>query len=307
MDRTDRDFGRFVSWVLAHLFAYAAVAVAIRYLSHHIEVIEIAALRSAGSLVIAAALLRSSAAGSRSGTMEIGEDIVRSLLHLVGSLALVWSVAHLPLAYVATVEFTGPLFAALAGWLIGRKWPGRAGATGLAIIAGGCIMLLQRQGVGGDFRIMMPVLAVMLLTTTNLMLARLARTRRVASIIFIMHAIQLPAYLGLLTWFSPDWTDTLAAKAMHWSPVEWVAILLCGLVLSLAGFVTQAALANASRHGTPLQLCAADIIRLPMIALVGFLVFREKPDMALVVPGLIVLVGSVIAALPARTGSVVRA
>lgn len=307
MDRTSRDFARFVSWVAAHLLAYAAVAIAIRYLSRHIQIIEIAAIRSAGSLIIAGAILRFAKPSSKSTAPQIGEDLVRSLLHLVGSLALIWSVAHLPLAYVATIEFTGPLFAAFAGWLIGRKLPGRTGAVGLAIIAGGCVMLLQRQGVANDIHLMMPVLAVMLLTTTNLMLARLARTRRVASIIFVMHAIQLPVYLALLIWLSPDWGEALIAKAAAWSSVEWIAILLCVLVLSLAGFVTQAALANASRHGTPLQLCAADIIRLPMIALVGLVVFRESIEVSLIVPGLIVLAGSVIAALPSRAGSAVRA
>ncbi|HRE20609.1 MAG TPA: hypothetical protein PKW21_06205, partial [Rhabdaerophilum sp.] len=238
---------------------------------------------------------------------HITEDVLRSLLHLIGSLALIWSVANLPLAYVATVEFTGPLFAAFAGWIVGRQLPGRTSAFGLAVIGLGCTILLQSQGVAGDVRILMPVLAVMLLTATNLMLARLARTRRVASIIFVMHAIQFPAYLALLTWLSPHWTDALIARAGTWTAAEWAGVAASGLVLSFAGFITQAALANASRHGTPLQLCAADVIRLPLIALVGVVVFHEMLDMSLVAPGLIVLAGSVIAALPSRSGGAARA
>lgn len=307
MDRADRDFTRFVSWVSAHLLAYAAIALAIRYLSRHVNIIEIALVRSAGSLMIAGLLLRLGNSSPKSGRPQITEDVLRSLLHLIGSLALIWSVANLPLAYVATIEFTGPLFAALAGWFIGRQLPGRASAFGLAVIGLGCTMLLRSEGVSGDIRIMMPVVAVMLLTTSNLLLVRLARTRRVVSIIFVMHAIQFPAYLALLTWLSPDWGSRLIVRTEAWTTAEWAGVIASGLVLSFAGFVTQAALANASRHGTPLQLCAADIIRLPLIALLGFLAFHEVLDMSLVVPGLIVLTGSVIAALPSRSGSTVRA
>lgn len=307
MDRTNRDFVRFVSWVSAHLLAYAAIAVAIRYLSSHVNIIEIGMIRSVGSLLISGVLLQLGASSAKSGRPQITEDVLRSLLHLIGSLALIWSVANLSLVYVATIEFAGPLFAAVVGWFFGRQLPGRTSAVGLAVIALGSAMLLQSQGVTGDIRIMMPVLAVMLLTTTNLMLARLARTRRVASIIFVMHAIQFPAYLALLTWLSPDWGSALLARAGTWTTTEWACVAASCFALSVAGFVTQAALANASRHGTPLQLCAADIIRLPLIALVGLVVFHEMLDMTLVVPGLIVLAGSVIAALPSRSGSAVRA
>ncbi|HRE20610.1 MAG TPA: hypothetical protein PKW21_06210, partial [Rhabdaerophilum sp.] len=58
MDRADRDFIRFVSWVSAHLLAYAAIAMAIRYFSRHVNIIEIGLIRSAGSLLISAVLLR---------------------------------------------------------------------------------------------------------------------------------------------------------------------------------------------------------------------------------------------------------
>lgn len=300
MDGADRRFTSFVAWVIAHLLAYAAVAVSIRCLSMYFQIIEIAAVRSLGSLLIAGMILLSTSHKTKPSGMNLGDDIKRSLLHLLGSLALIWSVINLPLAFVATVEFSGPLFAAVIVWGIARQSPARTARVGLAMIALGCITLLLQQGISNDLRFVMPVLAVMFLTTTNLMLAHLAKTRRVTAIIFVMHAIQFPAYLLILIFLSSDWLGTLIGKAGQWNLMDWGGIVLACTTLTIAGFVTQAALANASRHSTPLQLCAADALRLPLIATIGFVVFAEPLGIALIIPGLIIMAGSIIASLPSK-------
>ena len=43
VDRTDRQFVSFAGWIAAHLLAYAAVAISIRYLASYFQIIEIAA------------------------------------------------------------------------------------------------------------------------------------------------------------------------------------------------------------------------------------------------------------------------
>ena len=88
-----------------------AIALAIRLLSGYLTVIEIGLLRSVGSLAIAGAAVWAGEAEQRRAIIppKLREDVVRSVLHLAGSLALIWSLAHLPLALVTTIEFSGPL------------------------------------------------------------------------------------------------------------------------------------------------------------------------------------------------------
>ena len=78
------------------------------------------------------------------------------------------------------------------------------------------------------------------------------------------------------------------------------------LALIVGGFVSQAALANASRHGTPLQLCSADTLRVPLITLAAYLILAELPPKDLLLPGLLVLCGVIVASLPQQAGSRVR-
>jgi hypothetical protein len=67
---------------------------------------------------------------------NLREDTARSV-HLAGSLALIWSLAHLPLALVTTIEFSGPLFAAILLFLALRRRPGTGPAVGLVVLATG--------------------------------------------------------------------------------------------------------------------------------------------------------------------------
>ena len=294
MDRLSRPFLLFAVWMLAYFLAYIAVAVAIRFLSYRLSIIEIAAIRSAGSLAIAGFLvLRSEPLRRQLPAIRLQSHVMRSLIHLVGSLALIWSVANLPLGFIATVEFSGPLFAALIGLIVAGRTPGPVAGFGLAMIAFGSGYLLLEQGVSQDGRLLMPVVAVALLTVTNLMLARLAETRNVILIVFLMHAVQLPVYIAIFL-VTPGATQTLPAPDM----ATLAGLALAAFTLMAAGLVTQTALANASRHGSPLQLCAADTLRVPFLTIVGYAVFHELLDTDLLLPGLLVVAGAIVASLP---------
>ncbi len=51
---------------------------------------------------------------------------------------------------------------------------------------------------------------------------------------------------------------------------------IVGVIAS--GIITQTALANASRHGTDVQLSALDTLRIPAVAIMAFLLFAEMLD-----------------------------
>lgn len=286
-----------------YLAAYAAIALSIRTLSGYLSIVEIAALRSVGSLAIAAAIVWTSGMGPAAfaGT-TLRDDGVRSVLHMAGSLALIWSIAHLPLSVVSTIEFSGPLFAAALVFLATRRSPETVPAIGLAILAIGIALLLIRLDAVPSRHLGVALGAVAALTASNLILARLAARRATITIILVMHAIQLPLYLLLWLILPESWSAS--PDPAHGSglpmPLELMLIAGAALALVVGGFVTQAALANASRHGTPLQLCAADALRVPLIALAAWLLLAEAPPGDLLLPGLWVLGGVIVTSLPRR-------
>jgi drug/metabolite transporter (DMT)-like permease len=296
MDWLKHRFIAFSVWMLAYFLAYIAVAIAIRYLSHSFRIVEIAAIRSAGSLILAGFFVfRSKAVQRQLSGMQFGYHVQRSLIHLIGSLALIWSLANLPLGFIATIEFSGPLFAALLGLVVAGLIPGPAARLGLSLIAVGSAYLLFSQGVSHDARLLIPVGAVALLTVTNLMLVRLAESKSVVLIVFVMHAVQLPVYLCALL-IGLDVGGAAQPRDGHLEDVLGVSLAV-GVLMS-AGFVTQTALANASRYGSALQLCAADTLRVPFLTLIGYFVFKEMLSESIVLPGLLVVAGAIITSLP---------
>lgn len=292
----------------AYLASYLAIALSIRLLSGYLTVIEIGLLRSIGSLAIAGSAVWAGGAEQRRTILppKLREDIARSILHLVGSLALIWSLAHLPLALVTTIEFTGPLFAGVLLFLVLRRRPSTGATVGLAVLATGIGLLVFRLDAVPNRDLAIAIGAVAALTSTNLMLARLAAQRSTLSIVLLMHTIQLPLYL-LLWFFVPEqWSPPPQPYRLAFALPELAVIGGAVLALIVGGFVSQAALANASRHATPLQLCSADTLRVPLITLAAYLLLAELPPAELLLPGLWVLCGVVITSLPAAPGSKLR-
>nr|WP_047581668.1 hypothetical protein [Methylobacterium sp. ZNC0032] len=292
----------------AYLASYLAIALSIRLLAGYLTVIEIGLLRSVGSLAIAASAVWAGSAAQRRHVLppRLRDDILRSVLHLAGSLALIWSLAHLPLALVTTIEFSGPLFAAVLLFLVLRRRPGIAATVGLAVLATGIGLLVFRLDAVPNRDLAIAIGAVAMLTTTNLMLARLAAQRSTLSIVLLMHAIQLPLYL-LLWFFVPEqWSPPPQPYRLAFALPELAVIGGAVLALIVGGFVSQAVLANASRHGTALQLCSADTLRVPLITLAAYLALAELPPTELLLPGLWVLCGVIITSLPVAAGGKLR-
>lgn len=292
----------------AYLASYLAIALSIRLLSGYLTVIEIGLLRSVGSLAIASSVIWAGSAEQRRAILpsNLREDVIRSVLHLVGSLALIWSLAHLPLALVTTIEFTGPLFAGVLLFLALRRRPGIGATVGLAVLATGIGLLVFRLDAVPNRDLTIAIAAVAVLTTTNLMLARLAAQRSTLSIVLLMHAIQLPLYL-LLWFFVPEqWSPPPQPYRLAFALPELAVIGGAVLALIVGGFVSQAALANASRYASPLQLCSADTLRVPLITLAAYLMLAELPPAELLLPGLWVLCGVVITSLPTAAGTKLR-
>jgi drug/metabolite transporter (DMT)-like permease len=124
--------------------------------------------------------------------------------------------------------------------------------------------------------------------------------------VLLMHAIQLPLYL-LLWFFVPEqWSPPPQPYRLAFALPEFAVIGGAVLALIVGGFVSQAALANASRHASPLQLCSADTLRVPLITLAAYLLLAELPPAELLLPGLWVLCGVIITSLPVSAAAKLR-
>lgn len=279
-----------------NVFAYFLLAVAIRQLKLDLSYPEILAIRSAGGLAIGLVL----GWHDRRLFREVWRSplqlhLARSALHAMGAITVVWSVANLPLGLVASIEFSGPLFAAALGAIAFGTRPARFAWIGLGLIfAGAAAIVNQYMDVVG-LAIIIPFSGVVILTCTNIMLGLLSEKQSTHSILLIMNMIQLVIFialslLGADTLRLPSSSLTTTALFAHGS----ATLLLAVVLMAVSGYMTQASLSQATRHGTVVQVAALDTLRIPALAVAGALLFGEPLNQNLLIPSAIIMCGAIL-------------
>ena len=286
-----------------NIVAYFLLAVAIRQLKLDLSYPAILAIRSAGGLAIGLVLgWRDRKLFHEIRRSRLPLHLARSALHAVGAIAVVWSVANLPLGLVASIEFSGPLFAAAIGFLAFRLRPAGYAWIGLSLIfAGAAAIVFQYKSVMG-LAIIIPFAGVCILTCTNIMLAVLSQRQSTHSILFLMNATQLIIFLALsavgveVLRLPPPAMATTTLFA-HGTATFIFAIVL----MAVSGYMTQASLSQATRHGTVVQVSALDTLRIPALAIAGALLFAEPLEPSFVIPSTVIMCGAILAAYLDRT------
>lgn len=288
----------FAAWMAGNVFAYFLLAVAIRQLKLDLSYPEILAIRSAGGLAIGLALgWRDRKLFREVWRSRLPLHLARSALHAIGAIAVVWSVANLPLGLVASIEFSGPLFAAAIGAFAFRTRPARFAWIGFGLIfAGAAAIVFQYMDVIG-FAIIIPFAGVGILTCTNIMLGVLSERQSTRSILFLMNIIQLAIFVALSIVGSEALKLPSSALTTSTLFAHGTATLLFAVVLmAVSGYMTQASLSQATRHGTAVQVAALDTLRIPALAGAGALLFGEPLNQSLVIPSAIIMCGAILTA-----------
>jgi drug/metabolite transporter (DMT)-like permease len=256
---------RVILWMSGALLSFSAMAVSIRVLGGALSVLEILAVRSGFGLLVMATL-----AGVRSDlratifTRQLPLHVFRNTIHLGAQYLWAMSLLLLPLATVFALEFTTPAWTlALAVPVLGeRLTASRIGAVVLGLIG---TLVILRPGFATFRPAALVVLAAAIgLAATLIATKKLTRTEPTFAIIFWMNLIQLPlALLGC---------DPLFLGKLGFSHVP-ALVALAG-----AGLTSHYCLANAFRSGDATLVVPLDFMRIPLIAVVGWWLYREELD-----------------------------
>lgn len=263
-------------WMGGALLSFSLMAVAVRELLRTMASFEILFLRSLVSFVLVLAVLpRFGLAVLR--TRRFGLHVVRNVLHFGGQYAWVYAIAMLPLATVFAIEFTMPVWAAVLAMLVLGERLNR-GRTVMLVLGLAGILIILRPGFG----IVQPAALVMLagsfaFASTMIATKRLSENDSALAVLFYMSAIQLP--LGLIPalpgWVAPTLTD-----------VPWT-VAVGGAALSAHYCMTRAV-----RIADAMLVIPIDFLRLPLIAVVGMLFYREPLEMPILLGAALIFAGT---------------
>lgn len=269
---------RVVLWMTGTLLSFSVMAISIRLLSSKLSVFEILTLRGFGALTILFALLLFKPALRKDvPTKRVPMHLLRSSLHFCGQYCWAVALTILPFATVFAIELTLPVWVlVLAVFLLGEKLTsGRIVVIILGFI--GALVIL-RPGFGA----FQPA-ALLVLTSSffyavfNVLTKQMTATDSIFSIVFWMNVLQFPmALLGS--------DPTFVFKLEPWNILPVIGV-------GTAGLLAHYCMAMAFRYGDAGVVIPLDFLRVPLIAVVGWLFFGEAVDALVFIGAFVILSG----------------
>ncbi len=269
---------RVVFWMTGTLLSFSVMAVSIRTLFATLNIFEILAIRNGTALIVLLALLIVRAElRPLVKPRRFGLHVLRNSLHYAAQFCWALGLNLLPLATVFALEFTMPAWTVLlAPWLLGeRLTPSRLGVVILGLIG---VLIILRPGLA-EFKpaTLLVLLAALGYAGIMIQTKMLTATETTFAIIFWMSVIQLPMALlgGDVLFFTKLGAD-------HVLPV---------LGLGIAGLTSHYCLSNAFRAGDATLVVPLDFMRIPLIAVVGWLFYGEALDIFVFAGALVIITG----------------
>ena len=270
--------GRVVLWMTGSLLSFCVMAVAVRELAGSFSIFELLSIRGAIGLVLLAAIaLLQPQLAAQLRPRRLGMHLTRNSIHFVSLYAWALSLTLLPLATVVALEFTQPAWTTLlAALLLGeRLTASRIGAIVLGIVG---VLIIVRPGTGTFQPAMLLILAAAFgYALANIATKTLTSSETPFAVIFWMAAMQLPMALA-----GSDLAFLLKLDTNH---------ILPALGAGVSGVSAHYCLTHAFRVADASVVIPIDFLRIPLISLIGWLVYDERIETAVFLGAGVILVG----------------
>lgn len=268
-----------VAWMVGTFISFCAMAVAARELSGDVSVFQMLFFRSAIGLLCIAAILGLTTQRAGIHLNRVGLHGLRNVFHFAGQYGWFLGIGLLPLAEVFALEFTVPMWTLLVAAVALQE---RITARKLTAVVLGLVGVLVIAQPG--YAILDPAAFIVLAAAVCYAVAHtctksLSRTEPAISILFYMCVIQLPIALVLSL---PGWQWPIGR--------EWLWLAVIGITALTAHYC----MAKAMLYAEVTTVVTLDFFRLPLIAIVGVLLYHEPFEISLLLGGLLMLSGNLI-------------
>jgi drug/metabolite transporter (DMT)-like permease len=269
-----------VLWMMGSLVCFSLVAIGSRYASKELSVVEIMFWRNIVALaVLTAIVLATRRSLDLFRTEQIGRHFVRNIIHFAAQYAWLLGLTLIPLAQLFALEFTAPLWVALLAPLILKEklTPVRLVAATLGFV--GAMVVVKPASTSLSEGTIAALLAALGFAVSLIMVKQLVRRDSATTILFYMVFLQAFPSLAL------SW-PTLHLPDPH--ILGWV------VVLALSSLAAHFSLARAFALADAIVVAPLDFLRLPLIAVVGALMFAEPFDLMVLIGGGIIVAANLV-------------
>ena len=265
-------------WVLGMVGSFVLMMIAVRELAATMSLFELLSFRSIIGIPIM--FLVALYMGFHSiKTRRAGTQIARNLVHFVGSWCWAIGITLLPMAHVTALEYTMPIWTVVIAMVfLGEKaYFHRVLAVLMGLLG---VVLILRPGLEIVTQGALVVLVgALFYGISNVLVKSLTKDDAPWVIVFWMQILQLPLALipaiFFFDWVWPTWPDA-----------PWLA------VIGLTGISAHFCLARALQLADATVCIPVDFIRLPLTALLGWMVYTESVSLWVFLGAFLIFAGN---------------
>lgn len=252
-----------VLWMVAAAAFFAVTFGLVRHLSDSIDVLQQVFLRQViGALIMLPFVLRHGRAGFKTHMPVI--TIVRNTIGYVAITFSFLSLTLIPLADSTVLHSTLPFFTMIFAFILLRERPRahRWIATALGFL--GAVVILRPGIIEVSLGMTLALAAAAAFSLSDTLCRKLSQTDSTTSIVFYSLAVAVPLALPLaiVNWTTP-------------STIDWLWII----AMALASFGAQWCLSMAYGKAEAGLVSPVLFLRLPMVAVIGFIFFDQTTDL----------------------------
>ncbi len=266
-------------WMIGAIASFSAMAVAGREAAFDLDTFEIMLYRSIVGVIIVFAILTLTGRWGQVTRRHTGLQIMRNLAHFSGQNLWFYAVTVIPLAQVFALEFTSPLWVLVLSPLVlgERLTPMRALAAVLGFI--GILIVARPNPESLNPGVITAALSAICFAFTIMLTKKLTRTESIACILFYLTTTQV--VFGLI---AAGYDGDIALPSA--TSLPFVVVIGC------AGLLAHFCLTNALSIAPATVVIPIDFTRLPVIAVVGMLLYNEPLDLFVLAGALIIFAGN---------------
>ena len=253
-------------WMVGGVFCLTSMAVAGKEISLQIDTFEILFYRSVIGVSIILFFLIKKKQLHEINLKEIRTHLKRNVAHFTGQNLWLYALAAITLAEVTSLEFTMPIWIVLFSYLMLDEKMDKFKILSVCIGFIGVLITVRPDIESINLGLIAAAISAIVFALTNIYTRRLTRTESTLTILFFLTAMQL--IFGLITSLLDGRLDIPTTENIAWI-----------VVIGFAGLGAHYCITTALSLAPPTVVAPIDLLRLPIVVLIGVMFYSEQGDM----------------------------
>ncbi|MBK4217731.1 DMT family transporter [Paracoccus caeni] len=267
------------AWMMGAVAAFTLMAVAGREVSLELDTFELLAYRSAIGIVIIGAIIVLRRDWQAASFDHLGLHLTRNLIHFAAQNFWFFAIFTIPLAQVFALEFTAPLWVlVLSPFFLGERLTRTRGIAAAAGFAG-ALMVAQPGAAPITPGLISAALCAVGFALTYIVTKRLTNVTSTLAILWWMVVMQTA--LGFIAAGIDGDIALPSSQALPWLGI-----------LGITGLGAHFCIARALRVAPATLVMPFDFLRLPVVAVVGMVLYDEPLGLAVILGAALILGGN---------------